>query len=226
MKIDKWNFYHAILMIISLIVSIIIDSYVVIVGVGILSFLNYWRVNFSFLSDFKPFGGYANWVTALRLLLFATCLLYSDVFSPIQFTVLMTSVVCLDALDGYLARRYNHSSRFGEFFDMEVDAFFVLGMCLFFYLSKDIPIWVLFPGALRYLFRIIKELPSKKNFEEKRRSYARYIAGVYFVILLVSILLPSPYLIYSLGLGSVLVSISFMISFFELFKWRDESTVL
>ena len=58
----------------------------------------------------------------------------------------------LDGVDGQLARRTKSSSEFGARFDMELDALFILGLCLtVFALGKTGP-WVLALGLMRYAF--------------------------------------------------------------------------
>jgi phosphatidylglycerophosphate synthase len=58
--------------------------------------------------------------------------------------------LCLDAVDGWVARRTGTESRFGAHFDMEVDAFLILVLSV--YVARTTGGWVLAIGAARYVF--------------------------------------------------------------------------
>ncbi|MFD1693912.1 CDP-alcohol phosphatidyltransferase family protein [Roseibium aestuarii] len=58
----------------------------------------------------------------------------------------------LDGLDGFLARRSHLSSRFGARYDMELDAFLILGLSLAVVALDKAGPWALLIGAMRYLF--------------------------------------------------------------------------
>ncbi|WP_373868419.1 CDP-alcohol phosphatidyltransferase family protein [Micromonospora yangpuensis] len=71
--------------------------------------------------------------------------------APIVPMVALTAVaLALDAVDGYTARRTGTSSALGARFDMEVDSFLVLVLCLV--VAPSAGPWVLVIGAMRYLF--------------------------------------------------------------------------
>ncbi|MGH8475117.1 MAG: CDP-alcohol phosphatidyltransferase family protein [Methylococcales bacterium] len=95
--------------------------------------------------------GSANAITLFRLIGISG--LY---FVPAQGAAWIGGLACLlfaaDALDGQVARKSGLSSEFGEFFDKEVDAFFLLALCLLLYSGGRIAIWILIPGLLRYGF--------------------------------------------------------------------------
>ncbi|HJO03430.1 MAG TPA: CDP-alcohol phosphatidyltransferase family protein [Acidobacteriota bacterium] len=58
----------------------------------------------------------------------------------------------LDGFDGWLARRTSSCTEFGGRFDMELDAFFIMGLSMLVWLSDKVGPWVLLIGAFRYLF--------------------------------------------------------------------------
>lgn len=58
----------------------------------------------------------------------------------------------LDGVDGWLARRWHLQSSYGARFDMEVDAAFMMGLCVLLLVLERSGWWVLWIGALRYLF--------------------------------------------------------------------------
>jgi phosphatidylglycerophosphate synthase len=64
--------------------------------------------------------------------------------------VLAAVALVLDAVDGKVARRTGTASAVGARFDMEVDAFLILVLCV--HVAGDIGPWVLAIGAMRYAF--------------------------------------------------------------------------
>lgn len=66
--------------------------------------------------------------------------------------VLSTVAMSLDGLDGRVARRTETVSRFGARFDMELDAFLLLGLSVLAWGSGKVGAWILLVGGMRYLF--------------------------------------------------------------------------
>jgi phosphatidylglycerophosphate synthase len=95
--------------------------------------------------------GPANAVTYARSLLVAgvTALVASG--GPAAAVVVLATVaLVLDALDGMVARRTASVSALGARFDMEVDAFLLLALCVV--LARTVGPWVLIIGLMRYAF--------------------------------------------------------------------------
>lgn len=67
-------------------------------------------------------------------------------------TILVLTLLALDGVDGYLARRSQLESAFGARFDMEIDAFLALVLALLIWCAGFAGLWVLGLGSLRYLF--------------------------------------------------------------------------
>lgn len=67
-------------------------------------------------------------------------------------TILVLTLLALDGVDGYLARRSQLESSFGARFDMEIDAFLALVLSLLIWRAGITGFWVLALGSLRYLF--------------------------------------------------------------------------
>lgn len=60
--------------------------------------------------------------------------------------------LALDGVDGWVARRSGSASTYGARFDMELDALFILLLCVILWLLGRAGAWVLLIGAMRYLF--------------------------------------------------------------------------
>ena len=100
--------------------------------------------------------GVANQVTLLRAGL--VCLvggaLLAGPAAPLGWSLaaLVAAALSLDAVDGWLARRFGVASRFGARFDLEVDALLVLILAVLVWQAGRVGPWVLAIGLLRYAF--------------------------------------------------------------------------
>jgi phosphatidylglycerophosphate synthase len=102
------------------------------------------------------FGG-ANQATLLRAGL--VCLIGSALLASGQASILSWYLACLisfalalDAVDGFLARRFRLASAFGARFDMEIDALLLLILSLLVWQTERVGGWVLAIGLMRYGF--------------------------------------------------------------------------
>jgi len=175
------------------------------------------------LAKMNPPGGYANWVTGFRLVLILIGSFLFGIVSTNTILAIMLTAVLLDVVDGFLARKFDHASNFGSYFDMEVDAYFVLLMCFYYFQYEDIGWWILFPGVLRYLYKVVVTLIPKPTFKEKKQKYASIIAGIFFVLLIVCLISPSEIRNILLLIGSFLIVVSFGISFVQYLKYKNDS---
>ncbi len=82
-----------------------------------------------------------------------TALVATSFTDPISVPLLLALTVpalALDAVDGWLARRFDTASELGARFDMEVDAFLLLALSA--YVAQDLGWWVLSIGLMRYAY--------------------------------------------------------------------------
>ena len=100
--------------------------------------------------------GIANQVTLLRAGL--VCLAGGALLpggasiSGWSLAALVATALCLDGVDGWLARRLRVSSGFGARFDLEIDALLILVLALLVWQSGRVGPWVLAIGLMRYVF--------------------------------------------------------------------------
>jgi phosphatidylglycerophosphate synthase len=99
--------------------------------------------------------GPASWVTLARATLaVGVAALAADSFVhdiPVALLVTLAAVaLCLDPVDGWLARRTGTATELGARFDGEVDAFLILALSV--YVAPACGWWVLAIGGARYLF--------------------------------------------------------------------------
>ena len=107
----------------------------------------------------RPFGA-ANWVTATRgvIAIFLLALGISGFGQAIGAAARWLAIVgallalCLDGVDGYLARRLGQVSGFGARFDLETDALTMMALALLVWATNQAGPWVLLSGLMRYIF--------------------------------------------------------------------------
>ena len=209
-RIEQWSLFNAILLILAFITSIYFKNLNYLCYVFSTSILILIVISFNDLIKMRLPFGIANCITLLRFLLVLISFLYIDFNKQLPlFTLFLVFAVVLDFFDGIAARQFYETSVFGQYFDMEVDAFFVLTMCCYYYIFADIGFWILIPGILRYVYRLYTFLVPKKNFKETKQKYATIIAGTFFVILLLCLLLDGWLQESLLILGALSITLSF-----------------
>jgi phosphatidylglycerophosphate synthase len=110
--------------------------------------LTEWGLRRSGRGAFGP----ADWITFARAMLVgcAAELIAEGDFSLWWLVGLVGVALLLDGLDGQVARRTGTASEFGARFDMEVDAFLILLLCV--QVTHALGLWVLAIGLMRYVF--------------------------------------------------------------------------
>ena len=100
----------------------------------------------------RPAFGPADWITFARATLVGCAAeLIADGSRPAAWlTGIVAVALLMDGFDGQVARRTGTASEFGARFDMEVDAFLILLLCI--QVSRTLGLWVLAIGLMRYAF--------------------------------------------------------------------------
>lgn len=156
--------------------------------------------------------GSANALTAARVAVVAGLeLAFTGLPAP-AFVAIVIVIFLLDGLDGYLARRLRLASAFGAVFDVEADAYFVMLLCLLLWSHDIVGAWVLVAGLWRYVYALVTLLIPARG-AAPRSILGRVVYGV-LVVSLAGAFLPAPPLAAPLaGVGTVLVTLSFVRSF-------------
>jgi len=105
-----------------------------------------------------PGMGWANRITLLRAT-FVLPVVAALPFSPslgeagLWWVIAWSTVaLAMDGLDGRVARSTDTQTAYGARFDMELDAFLLLGLSVLLWREGGVGPWVILIGALRYLF--------------------------------------------------------------------------
>ncbi|ARS53620.1 CDP-alcohol phosphatidyltransferase family protein [Kushneria konosiri] len=160
--------------------------------------------------------GWANRVTLMRavLIVLLTAMLplpaLINEHHLMVFAIALTALT-LDGVDGWVARHFHAESRFGARLDMELDAFFILMLCLMLVIQGKAGGWIMAIGAMRYAFVAAARVWHWLN-EELPVSYRRKTICVWQVSTLMTCLLPwvvTPWSNLALALSLLLLMISF-----------------
>ena len=200
-------------MLAGLIIIVTVNELWLFLSISSLSFLTYILVHWSFLSSFRPFAGYANWITALRFVLILIGAFDLGFWPAIYCFPFFLIGLALDGIDGHLARKHKHDSEFGAYFDMETDSFYVAILASFWWLTSIAGTWILFVGFLRYIYVFLLKIFKLEEKKEKRTRFAKTIAVVIMIALLTPFALPPFLYTPILVIASILTVYSFGVSF-------------
>ncbi len=214
--IETWSIYNALMLTIAVPISLVYQQLQLLLVLFGLSLISLIYVNRKDLFGSKPIFGIANSITLIRFFIIFCSFFYIDFKNDTRLLFYTLSIaVVLDFFDGKAARYFKESSFFGQYFDMEIDAFYVLLMCCYYYLFFDIPFWILIPGLLRYLFRLYTFCFPKKNYVESKKRYGAIIAASFFIVLLIGLVTQGSLQYFILLLGSLAILVSFSIGIIE-----------
>jgi phosphatidylglycerophosphate synthase len=162
--------------------------------------------------------GPANAVSLLRL-----CGVFAlPWLAPGQIACAGLILLALDGVDGWIARRTGLSGEFGEFFDKETDAVFMLSLCLLLYrLPQGLDSWILLPGLLRYLFVLFVKFAQPPELKEQRTAKAGWISIFMTLTLLFSFAAYPGHLDYCrplAGLMTLVLAYSFAESLYLMYR--------
>lgn len=126
-------------------------------------------------------------ITAFRVILaFIFLYLFLNNMIILGITVFLLAIIT-DALDGYIARKYDLSSSFGAYFDIFADLFLVLIGFLAFIIKGIYPAWVLFLIILVFIQFIVTSRFKKLVYDPIGKYYGAFL----FVIILITVVSPS-----------------------------------
>ncbi len=168
----------------------------------------------------------ASWVTLARAALaVGVAALAADSFShdiPVALLVtLAAAALCLDLVDGWLARRTGTETELGARFDGEVDAFLILVLSV--YVAPECGWWVLAIGAARYVFLAGELLLPWMRTPLPPRRWRKLVAAVQGIVLAVAAaaVLPLPLMQAVLLAALVLLAASMTECTWWLWQRRD-----
>lgn len=172
--IVRWSIVHASLQIVATVMATALNrpSIVAVVGMGsllglIILFRKKWTPGGSF--------GRANLVTLGRLAGVGVLVAVAGTVPPLTIILFGFLLLAADGIDGWLARKQNQSSLFGEYFDKETDAFLLLVVCLLLTTQDILGPWILAAGLLRYLFVLTGRSVKGRHLTEGKSTRGRTI---------------------------------------------------
>lgn len=168
-----------------------------------------------FLPRFPISIGYANAVTILRLSLVLGGFTFHSLLDNWELLGLFLLAICLDGVDGYLARKFGHESAAGAKLDMETDAFMVLALSWIHFTEERLGWYILIPGGLKYIFEIMLFWKLNRRKEVLSQKVRATIAVSFFLTLLIPFVTSNQLFIGMVYLSGLAIVISFLISFFS-----------
>jgi phosphatidylglycerophosphate synthase len=189
-SLQRWVHVHALLLVGASALAFAFGILAPLFAVALPSFL--WLGQLT-AGAWTPSGrpGLANLITLLRLGLTIVIVYALEFVGLIGAGLLALLFLVLDGFDGMVARRRGEAGPFGETFDKETDAFFVLILCFFLFQLDRLSGWILTVGLLRYLFVLWMWWIDAPADRERRSRFAR-ISYVIAVSSLLVAFLPVP----------------------------------
>jgi phosphatidylglycerophosphate synthase len=135
--------------------------------------------------------GLANQITLLRtglVSLVGGALLGGEAHISWSLAAVIATALTLDAVDGWFARHFGLTSRFGARFDLEIDALMILILSALIWQTGRAGPWVLLIGAMRYGFVALGLIwrPARRPLPPSlRRKTACAVLGVLLLLCLV-----------------------------------------
>jgi phosphatidylglycerophosphate synthase len=158
--------------------------------------------------------GWGNALTTLRFVLASSVGLAPPAVPTWALGVTTLVIFALDGLDGAVAKRRGENSEFGAYFDMEVDAYFVLLAGLALFLRARYGAWILSVGLLRYVYVLSIALVPARRGDKPRYSFGRHAFTALMLGLVLGMVLGAPFGTIATALGCGLVTASFAWSFY------------
>lgn len=190
-QLNLWSVGQSFLTAAALSVAVITHTLRPLLLSGAVSFASFFIIGFKHIKR-KNLFTLANLMTALRLgLVFFLGILFVQVSNWFVFGAGLI-LMLLDCVDGWLARRTEKATLWGEFFDKETDAFFLLLICLAAVQKNLAGLEILVVGALRYVFILSLFVFKQKPIKEEKSLRAQFIFTFVLMVVL-SLYLPLDY---------------------------------
>lgn len=222
MSLKQWNIIHSIAILMALTVFHLTGWYWPVLVASFLSLILLWSTQWYTISNIKPAGGYANLLTLLRYNLMLLIVIFSKIWPLWSLGLLFAIPVLLDGLDGYLARKLNHVTRFGALFDLETDSLFMTLTGMILYDRHIVGAWLLPAAYMRYFYVLFIWILQLNRIQEKRTRFGPFIAFIMFMSLILEFLFQSAATRVILMCASSLIILSFIYSFFGVILQRRD----
>lgn len=142
---------------------------------------------------------------------FIALAIIQDVSSEVRFG-LIAAAILFDFLDGFIARKFNQTSKLGAILDPFFDRMFVVILFIFFFWKLNLPVYFIFLYFLRDMITVsvscivlLKKLQRK--IEIKARFFGKLVTLLQFVTLFIMISEKKEWIqwaMYSIGLFSLI----------------------
>lgn len=160
--------------------------------------------------------GWANRATLVRAAMIVLLVSLAPFIASLGNWLWLFGSLCLlalimDGVDGAIARATHSTTNFGARFDMELDALFILGLCVAVLSLEKTGAWVLILGLMRYAFVAAAQWLDFMN-QPLPESFRRKTVCVWQVVTLMIAILPvtsAAFATWTLATALALLSYSF-----------------
>lgn len=170
-----------------------------------------WALSIKTANEGRAAMGWANALTWLRILATAGLVLFSPGGLVLALAALL--VFALDGVDGAIARARGTASDFGADLDKECDAFFVLMVGMLLWHQGTAGLWVLIPGAWRYVYSLLVASVAELR-AAPRSNWGRYSYSTSCVCLILALWRVTPGSLVLCIIAATLISASFLRSLY------------
>jgi phosphatidylglycerophosphate synthase len=177
----------------------------------VLAWVAIWALAIRTAKEGRTAVGLANTLTWLRVLATAGLVLLPH--AGLMLVAAAFTVFALDGVDGAIARARGTESEFGADLDKECDAFFVLMVGLLLWHQGTAGLWILIPGAWRYVYSLIVSMVHELR-PAPRSNWGRYSYSTSCVCLILALWQHTPAAVALCALATALISASFLRSLY------------
>ena len=218
MKLELWDRYHCIILLASAVFFVFRHNMLFIVAIALLSFAILIINSKDELMKLKPYGGWANRVTGIRLIGILVLALVNKQLTDWQITIWLALLIPLDGVDGLLARNRNEQTAMGAYFDMETDVLFVCVASCILFIRKLTGYEVLIMAFSRYFYVFIVYMCRLHHIKEQRTRIGPPVAVFIFSAVTLAFVVPDEVRLWVIYSAILLLIISFSYSFMLLLK--------
>lgn len=217
-RMHRWTLVHAVAMLACLPVTLLWRTPWPLTAVALASFAGYLAATRPAWRALGWLGGYANAVTLGRLAGVLGIGFLGPHAPAYAVGLVAATIITLDGLDGYLARKHGTESEVGGHLDMETDALHVYVLASLAVALDRLAPWILVIGTMRYSYVVVFAAFRLVERVEPRRMLGKFAAVFVLYAMAAVFLLPRVVHYPAVVISSLLILYSFGRSYYIHFR--------
>ncbi len=126
-------------------------------------------------------------ISSLRILALPLFVYLYNFGNVIACLVLLAFCVATDFFDGYLARKFRATSKFGAYYDASTDFISIIGIFVLFYTDGYYPIWLLFLIGVAFTQFLVTSVFAQKLYDP----VGKYLGSALYIGIVLTLLWPT-----------------------------------